>query len=799
MTIAFDFSVEEIWVPWMAGATLVPKPGGSSLLGEELRRVPPASGVSPRCAASPRSSRPSTRTCPGLRFLLVSGEACPQELIARWHSPGRRFLNVYGPTEATVTATWTVVHPDKPVTIGVPLPTYSVVILDPGEARAAASEARSARSASPASGWRAATSTATTSPSRAFVRDFIGIAGNPSGRIYRTGDLGRINDDGEIEYHGRIDTQVKIRGYRIELTEIESVLLQVPGIAQAVVSTYEPEPGVVELVAYYSLRHGAAGAGPGADLRRSCASVSPATWSRPTSRSSPSSRCSRATRPTARACRRPGARAASRRSRATSPRPPTPRGPSPTRLAQAMRLERVSVDSHFFDELGANSLLMAQFCARVRRRADLPPVAMKDVYLHPTVRSLAAALADDRARSRSGRGAVAGARRGGDAGQHGELRPLRRAAGPAVSRDPPTSAPSSWSRAWSGSPPAPGFADIYLRSFLFGGASLVVMCAAPILAKWLLIGRWKREEFPIWSLAYVRFWLVKTLVRSSPLVLFVGSPIYILYLRALGARIGRGVVIFSGNVPVCTDLLTIGDGTVIRKDAFFTGYRAHAGRIQTGAVSLGKDVLVGEQTVLDIETSMGDGAQLGHASSLHAFQAVPDGPALARLPGAADRGGLPGGRAGPLRHRCGGSSTAPCRCSRCSCWRRWASASRSCCSPRCRCSPSFWARGTIRSRPGRFYRDALVISLVLFFGGLLLGLAFIFTVPRLLQPRHHAGQGLSPVRLPLRRPAGDHRHDQQPVLHRPVRRQLLHRPLPARSRLRPVPGRADGHRTSAPS
>jgi non-ribosomal peptide synthetase component F len=51
---------------------------------------------------------------PELRFLLVSGEACPQDLIARWHRPGRRFLNVYGPTEATVTATWTVLHPEHP-------------------------------------------------------------------------------------------------------------------------------------------------------------------------------------------------------------------------------------------------------------------------------------------------------------------------------------------------------------------------------------------------------------------------------------------------------------------------------------------------------------------------------------------------------------------------------------------------------------------------------------------------------------------------------------------------------------
>ena len=90
-----------------------------------------------------------------------------------------------------------------------------------------------------------------------FIADFLAIPNNPSKRIYRTGDLGRFNDLGEIEYHGRIDTQVKIRGYRIELIEIESVLLDLPEIAQAVVTTYEPQPGQVELVAYYALKQDA--------------------------------------------------------------------------------------------------------------------------------------------------------------------------------------------------------------------------------------------------------------------------------------------------------------------------------------------------------------------------------------------------------------------------------------------------------------------------------------------------------------------------------------------------------------
>src|SRR5438876_657055 len=142
----------------------------------------------------------------------------------------------------------------------------------------------------------------------------------------------------------------------------------------------------------------------------------------------------------------------------------------------------------------------------------------------------------------------------------------------------------------------------------------------------MLIGRWKPEQIRIWSLAYVRFWIVKTLIRSNPCaLLFVGSPLYVLYLRALGAKIGPGVAIFSRRVPVCTDLLTIGAGTVIRRESFFLCYRAQAGRIETGAVTLGRNVFIGERTVLDINTSMGAGAQLGHTSALHSGQVVPDG------------------------------------------------------------------------------------------------------------------------------------------------------------------------------
>src|SRR6202012_5748165 len=127
----------------------------------------------------------------------------------------------------------------------------------------------------------------------------------------------------------------------------------------------------------------------------------------------------------------------------------------------------------------------------------------------------------------------------------------------------------------------------------------------------------------IWSLDYFRFWIVRTLIRSSlAAVMFSGSPLYVMYLRALGVRIGRGTVIWSRHVPVCTDLLTIGAGTVIRKNAFFQGYRAQAGWIQTGPVTVGRDSFVGERAVLDVSTAIGDQAQLGHSSALHSGQVI---------------------------------------------------------------------------------------------------------------------------------------------------------------------------------
>ncbi|GAA5119186.1 Pls/PosA family non-ribosomal peptide synthetase [Pseudonocardia adelaidensis] len=399
-------------------------------------------------------------------------------------------------------------------------------------------------------------------------------------------------------------------------------------------------------------------------------------------------------------------------------------------LAGVVGTEHVPIDSHFFDDLGADSMSMARFCARVRKRPDLPSVSMPDVYQHPTIRSLAAALVTttNTTPRPASRPALPPPPSRADSGQVafcGALQLLFLLGYPAL-----TSVVAVTGFEWVSA--GPNLVDVYLRSVAFGAAMFLGLCALPILVKWVLIGRWEPQEIRVWSTAYLRFWLVRTLVQRNPMVLFVGSPLYAVYLRALGAKIGRGAVILSPNVPVCTDLLSIGDGAVVRKDSFFTGYRAHNRIIQTGVVSIGKDALVGEATVLDIWTSLGDGAQLGHSSALHAGQTVPDGERWNGSPAQptdVDYQQVPSLDVGTRR--------------------RVVFATVQLANLLLLGTPlafvvavlaltdvpqlaALMDPGTVSFTSWELYQDALVLSAVLFFGAALVGIVFVGTVPRVL-------------------------------------------------------------------
>ncbi|MGE0038792.1 MAG: Pls/PosA family non-ribosomal peptide synthetase [Xanthobacteraceae bacterium] len=617
MTIAFDFSVEELWVPLLAGTTLVPGRPGSSLVGSDLADYLQSKRVTVMCCV-PTLLGTIERDLPDLRILLVSGEACPQNLVARWQRPGRIMLNAYGPTEATVTCTLTELYPNKPVTIGGPLPTYSIVILaedkDEALARGAMGEIAVA-----GIGLAAGYLNREDLTQKKFIPDFLHIANNPSGRIYRTGDLGRINDNSEVEFHGRIDTQVKIRGYRIELAEIESVLEQMPHVSQAVVNVYEPEPGAAELVAYYVLRQGAQDP-PASEVAEKLRKhlppyMVPAYLERlDVIPMTTSHKADRKALPPPK-----GQRMAVGSGNFVGAKTPTEQALVGA-LGDVMKIDRISIADNFFQDLGAHSLLMARFGSEIRKRLNISAVSMRDIYLNPTVEKLAAHL---------------------DA-----LPPEA----PMQMNQEPIRVPSAFAYYTCGLfqvlayvgygsfalwllveglewvyEAAGDLTNLYTRSAIFGFALFATLTAVPILGKWLLVGRWKASAFPIWGPRYFRFWLVRSLVQVNPMTLFAGSPLYNVYLRLLGMRIGRDSIIVSALVPACTDLISIGDNAVVRRDAILQGYRARSGTIQTGAIHIGNNGYVGEAAVLDIDTAMEDDTQLGHASSLHSGQRVPKG------------------------------------------------------------------------------------------------------------------------------------------------------------------------------
>ena len=193
------------------------------------------------------------------------------------------------------------------------------------------------------------------------------------------------------------------------------------------------------------------------------------------------------------------------------------------------------MESDFFDELGANSLLMAGFAGRMRA-AYLPAPSMKEIYQHPTIRSLARSLADRRTAtsaeetwSEPEMPVPVGTR---TTGFPGRSRCSRSSSTPWWRRSG-SNAGISWISA------AHGTLEAYVRTVAVGAGALLLTGLLPIAAKWALIGRFKPARIRVWSLRYVRFWIVKTLLVTNPVAhLLVGSPLYALYLRALGAKVG---------------------------------------------------------------------------------------------------------------------------------------------------------------------------------------------------------------------------------------------------------------------
>ncbi|MFE7099122.1 non-ribosomal peptide synthetase [Streptomyces erythrochromogenes] len=250
--LTFDVSVFEIFTTLLAGGSLV-------IATDDERRDPALLQARMREDAVTVAELPPAllplldqAALPDLRLVSVGGEAFPGRLVAEWTAGERRFVNGYGPTEATVAVTLMdcTGSYDRNPPIGRPMPGHQAFVLDerlrpvppgvPGELCVAGP---------------------------GVARGYLGrpdltaerFADNPysdgpeTARLYRTGDLVRWLPGGNLDFLGRTDRQLKVRGHRIEPGEVEAVLTGHPSVQQAVVVAQPAAGGERMLAAYVTV------------------------------------------------------------------------------------------------------------------------------------------------------------------------------------------------------------------------------------------------------------------------------------------------------------------------------------------------------------------------------------------------------------------------------------------------------------------------------------------------------------------------------------------------------------------
>ncbi len=611
---AYDSSLEEIWLALAAGAALVPMGHEEARLGPDLvpwlRReritvfCPPPTQLRATGCDDPISQLPD------LRLVYVGGEALPPDVADRW-SRGRMLVNGYGPTECTVTALRGRVEPGDPVSIGVPAAGVQAWVLD--EALAPVEDLARGELCLGGSCLARGYHNSPELTSRKFPIHPV------LGRIYRSGDLVHREADGRFYYHGRIDTQVKIRGYRVELEAVEARLAEHPGVREAACRTQgdDASPTLVAFVVP------ADPARPPAahELQASLATALPAYMVParigllPALPTTLGGKLDRNRLPLLDADA-----AATNRAHAIPPRTPVE-----SRIAEAMRevlgvQGPVSIDDDFFRDLGGDSLRAAQVVSRLRGAAATSALTVRDLYESPTVSGLASRVLPEADVTTASVDPI-------PAGERARRNPLLASVVQAawLTSGLLIAAPAGYLLAFRALPamleklgliPFLVLAPLLSLAALVAYAPVALMFA--VVAKRVLIGRYRPMRVPVWGSFYVRNWMVQRAVRAVPWWLLEGTVFQQLALRALGARIGgrvhihRGVNLLQGG----WDLLDIGDEVSIGQDASLNTVDLDRGELVVAPVT------IGARATIEVRAGVSGGASLDEDSLLTALSAL---------------------------------------------------------------------------------------------------------------------------------------------------------------------------------
>ncbi|WP_369805187.1 amino acid adenylation domain-containing protein [Mycobacterium sp. IS-836] len=376
-SLAFDYSVWEIWGALLHGGRLVVVPESIARSPQDFHELLVTEKVS---VLSQTPSAVGVLSPKGLdsAALMVAAEPCPAEVVDRW-APGRVMINAYGPTETTVYATISapLTAGSGVVPIGSPVPGAALFVLD-GSLRpvpaGVVGELYVAGTGVGVGYWRRGPLTASR---------FVACPFTAGARMYRTGDLVCWRADGQLQYLGRADEQVKIRGYRIELGEVQAALNALDGVEQAVVIAREDHPGDKRLVGYITGPADPAHARTALAERLPTYMIPAAVVALDTLPLTPNGKLDTRALPAPSYADVDGYRA-----------PATPTEEILAGIyAQVLGLERVGVDDSFFD-LGGDSLSAMRVIAAINTSLDAG-LSVRTLFEAPTVAQLAPCIGDE--------------------------------------------------------------------------------------------------------------------------------------------------------------------------------------------------------------------------------------------------------------------------------------------------------------------------------------------------------------------------------------------------------------------
>ncbi|GMA19456.1 amino acid adenylation domain-containing protein [Arsenicicoccus piscis] len=615
LSVAFDASCEEMWLAWRYGAALVPAPRSLVRSGMDLgpwlisNRITVVSTVPTLVSLWPAEALAA------VRLLILGGEACPPEIGARLANERREVWNTYGPTEATVVACAARLDGVGPVRIGLPLDGWDLEVVDEQGAPVAAGEPGEliiggvglARYLDPA-------------------KDAEKYAPMPTlgwERAYRSGDLVRRDDEGLL-FLGRADDQVKVGGRRIELGEIDSALLQLPGVEGAAAAVRTTASGTKLLVGYLTADETFDVAAARERLRQDMpAALVPRLAVVPDLPTRTSGKIDRDALPW--------------------PLPESGDGTdehgAPLTETEAwirdvwtdvLGARADGPDADFFD-LGGGSLAAAQVVARLRERHPETTVAV--VYERPRLGDVAGYLDELGAPTSILNEEVPPVPLKTQVGQVAAVTGLRVIGGARFVVHLAAASTVAHDLGLAAAPTAPWWAIVLGWLVLVTPVGRILLAAggARLILRGLQPGRYPRG-----GKVHLRIWLAERLADELGAGGVSGAALLRWYARLLGARLGRDVDLHT--VPPITGLLKVGDGASIEPEVDLTGHWIDGRTLHVDSIGVGKRARVGARSSLGPGTVVGDGAEISPGSGV--LGTVPPGERWA---------GAPAGRTGRAR------------------------------------------------------------------------------------------------------------------------------------------------------